>query len=66
MTAHFSTCNNDRNDKLRPIVIWIATDPSSTTAENVHNVSPEILSPLKANGVKGAVIEWYEGVVQRL
>lgn len=66
MTARFSTRDDDGKDKLGPIVIWIATYPSTTTAENVHNLSPEIISLLKANGVEGAVIEWYEGVMQRL
>ena len=56
MIAHFSTHDDDGNNKLRPIVIWIATHPStsSMTAESAHNVSPEILSLLKANGGNAA------------
>ena len=66
MTARFSTHDDDGKDKLGPIVIWIATHPSTMTTKNVHNVSPGILSLLKANEVEGAIIEWYEGVMQRL
>ena len=63
-TARFSTHDDDGNDKFGPIVIWIATHPFTTTAENAHNISPAILSLLKANGVEGVVTEWYEGAVE--
>ena len=65
-TARFSTRDDDGNDKLGPIVIWIATHPSTTTAGNAYDVSPAVLSLLKDNGVEGAVIEWYEGAVEKL
>ena len=64
--ARFVTHGEDGNDTLGPIVIWIATQPTTTTAENAHDVSPDILSLLKASGVEGAVIEWYEGVLKKL
>ena len=64
--ARFVTHGSDGNDTLGPIVIWIATQPTTTTAENAHDVSPDILSLLKASGVEGAVIEWYEGVLKKL
>jgi hypothetical protein len=41
-------------------------DPTTTTAENVRDASPGILALLRDNGVEGAVVEWYEGAVQRL
>ncbi|KAG8903606.1 hypothetical protein FRB99_002957 [Tulasnella sp. 403] len=65
-TARFVTHGEDGKDTLGPIVIWIATHPGTTTAENAHGASLEILSLLKANGVEGVVVEWYEGVVERL
>ena len=64
--ARFLTHGKDGEDSFGPIVIWIVVHPNTTTAENAHDVSPDILSLLEANGVEGAVIEWYEGVVERL
>ena len=65
-TARFVTHGEDGKDTLGPIVIWIATHPGTTTAENAHDASPGILALLEANGVEGAVVEWYEGAVERL
>ena len=65
-TARFVTHGEDAKDALGPIVIWIATHPTTTTAENAHDASPYILALLKANGVEGAVVEWYEGAVEKL
>jgi hypothetical protein len=64
--ARFSTHGEDGKDSLGPIVIWIATHPGAATAENAYDVSPDIISLLATFGVEGAVIEWYEGVVERL
>ena len=64
--ARFFTHGEDEKGSLGPIVIWIATHPKTTTAENAHDVSPDIISLLETFGVKGAVIEWYEGVVETL
>ena len=64
--ARFVTHGEDGTDTLGPIVIWIATYPTTTTAETAHDASPEILALLKGNGVEGAVVEWYEGVVEKL
>ncbi|KAI9435129.1 hypothetical protein H4582DRAFT_1817885 [Lactarius indigo] len=64
--ARFVTHGEDGKDTLGPIVIWIATHPTTTTAENAHDASPNILALLKANGVEGAVVEWYEGAVEKL
>lgn len=64
-TARFVTHGEDR-DSLGPVVIWIATYPTTTTAKNAHDASPTILALLEANGVEGAVVEWYEGAVEKL
>jgi hypothetical protein len=61
MAARFFTHSEDGEGSLGPIVIWIATHPDTTTAENAHDASPGIVSLLNEFGVKGAVIEWYEG-----
>ena len=65
-TARFATHGEDGKDTLGPVVIWIATYPTTTTAEIAHDASPDILALLEANGVKGAVVEWYEGAVEKL
>ncbi|KAH9922522.1 uncharacterized protein B0H18DRAFT_935321 [Fomitopsis serialis] len=64
--ARFVTHGEDGQESLSPVVIWIATHPNSTTAEDAHLASPDILSLLEANGVHGAVVEWFEGAVERL
>ncbi|KAI0048404.1 hypothetical protein FA95DRAFT_1582210 [Auriscalpium vulgare] len=61
--ARFRT---DETNILGPVVIWIATHPNTTTAENAQDASPHVLAILKAHGVKGVVVEWYEGVVEKL
>ncbi|KAH9179857.1 hypothetical protein EDB89DRAFT_1900916 [Lactarius sanguifluus] len=65
-TARFVTHGEDGKDTLGPVVIWIATHPTTTTAENAHDASPDILALLKANGVEGASVEWYEGAVEKI
>lgn len=64
--ARFVTHGEDGKDTLGPVVIWIATHPTTTTAENAHDASPGILALLEDNGVEGAVVEWYEGAVEKL
>ena len=64
--ARFITHGEDEESTLGPVVIWIATPPNTTTAKNAHDASPDILALLEANGVEGAVVEWYEAVVERL
>jgi len=64
-SVRFSTLCEDGQETLGPIVLWIAT-PSTTTAENARDVSPAILSILEAHGVKDMVVEWYEGMVEKL
>jgi hypothetical protein len=64
--ARFVTHGEDGKDTIGPVVIWISTHPSTTTAENARDASPDVLALLKANGVEGAVVEWYEGAVEKL
>ncbi|KAL5530946.1 hypothetical protein ACEPAG_3822 [Sanghuangporus baumii] len=64
--ARFVTHGEDGQDSLGPVVIWIATHPTSTTANDAHPASPDILTLLEANGVHGAVVEWFEGAMEKL
>jgi len=61
----FITHDEDKKDTPGPMVIWIATHPNTTTAENAHDASLGILALLKDHGVEGVVIEWFEGTVER-
>jgi hypothetical protein len=61
--ARFVTDGEDGNGTRGPVVIWIATYPDTTTAENAHDASPGILAILETNRVDGAVVKWYEGAV---
>lgn len=65
-TARFSTRGEDGKKTLGPIVIWIATHPNTTSAENARDASPDILHILEEHKVEGAVVEWYEGSVEKL
>ncbi|EUC59234.1 hypothetical protein RSOL_304890, partial [Rhizoctonia solani AG-3 Rhs1AP] len=65
-TARFSTCDEDGKKTLGPIVIWIATHPNTTSAESACDASPDILHILEQHKVEGAVVEWYEGSVEKL
>ncbi|KAJ7773390.1 hypothetical protein B0H16DRAFT_1714280 [Mycena metata] len=64
--ARFTTHGEDGESTLGPVVIWIATHPGSTTTDDAHLASPDIIALLETNGVCGAVVEWIEGVVERL
>ncbi|KEP47577.1 hypothetical protein V565_150820 [Rhizoctonia solani 123E] len=64
--ARFSTCDEDGTKTLGPIVIWVATHPNTTSAENARDASPDILHILEEHKVEGAVVEWYEGSVEKL
>ncbi|KAH8923323.1 hypothetical protein BT69DRAFT_1242251 [Atractiella rhizophila] len=65
-TARFSTDNEDGTTSRGPVVIWIAVYPNSTTAAMAHDASQAILALLRDKEIEGVVVEWYEGVVQRL
>ncbi|KAI6147676.1 hypothetical protein BKA82DRAFT_29275 [Pisolithus tinctorius] len=65
-TARFLTHDEDGKDTLDLVVIRIVTHPNTTTAKNAHDASQDILAPLEDSGVKGMVVEWYEGLVEKL
>ncbi|KAI0040922.1 hypothetical protein FA95DRAFT_1683535 [Auriscalpium vulgare] len=65
-TAPLVTHGEEGDSTSGPIVIWFVSLPNTTTAENVHDASPDTLALLEAHGVKRAVVEWNEGVVQRM
>ena len=54
MAARFFTHGEDEKGSLGPIVIWIATHPNTTTAQNAHDASPHIISLLEEFRVEGA------------
>jgi len=64
-SARFSNMDEDENETLGPIVLWIAT-PSTTTTEDARHVTPVILRILEDHQVKEVVVEWYEGTVEKL
>ncbi|KAG6887384.1 hypothetical protein C0995_015686 [Termitomyces sp. Mi166 len=64
--ARFVAHGEDDKDTIGPVVIWISTHPTTTTAENAYDASQDILALLEANGVESVVVEWYEGTVERL
>jgi hypothetical protein len=51
---------------LGPAVIWVGVHPGSTSSDTAHKVSQEILALLWEHGVKDAVVEWHEAVLQKL
>lgn len=66
-TARFLTVNEDNGERTwGPLTIWIAVHPNTTNAAAVRDVTPEILQVLTDAQVHGAVVEWYEGTVERL
>ena len=64
--ARFVTHGEDDKDTVGPIVIWIATHPTTTAAENAHDASPGILALLEDNWSPGCGDRMYEGAVERL
>lgn len=69
MAVRFSTPDyNDEDgpDVFGPTVIWISVHPNTTTANACRAATPDILHLLEAHGVRGAVVQWYEGAVERL
>ncbi|KAI0032626.1 hypothetical protein K488DRAFT_49453 [Vararia minispora EC-137] len=66
MAVRFSTPDENGQDVFGPIVIWISVHPNTTTAVACRDASPDIIRLLESHGVKGAVVHWYEGAVERL
>ncbi|PIL26038.1 hypothetical protein GSI_11792 [Ganoderma sinense ZZ0214-1] len=65
-TARFVTEHENGEKTLGPIVIWIALHPGKNTPSDARDASPEMLRILAEHGVEDAVVEWYEGKVERL
>ena len=65
-TVRFVTEEEDGEETLGPVVIWVSVYPGSTSADAAHQVSQGILELLEKNGVEGVEVEWYEGVTSRL
>lgn len=61
-----ATAGEEEKGSLGPVVIWVGVMPGSTSSDTAHKVSQEILALLQAHGVKDAVVEWREAVLQRL
>ena len=65
-TAQFSIVEDGKEERLGPIVIWIAVRPNTTNAGAVRDATPDILDILTRAKITGVVVEWYEGSVVRL
>ncbi|KAL1741578.1 hypothetical protein HDZ31DRAFT_84747 [Schizophyllum fasciatum] len=66
MSVRFSIEDEDGKKVMGPLVVWVALHPGRNTASDARNVSPDVLDILVQHGVEGAVVEWYEGVVEKL
>ncbi|KAJ3764418.1 hypothetical protein EV360DRAFT_31464, partial [Lentinula raphanica] len=64
--ARFVTHFEDETTSCGPVVIWTTVHPNSTSAKEAHDASLDILALLEDKEVHGVVIEWTEGVVERL
>ncbi|KAG6900346.1 hypothetical protein C0995_003870 [Termitomyces sp. Mi166 len=56
--ARFVAHGEDDKDTIGPVVILILTHPTTTTAENAHDASQDVLALLEANGVR---VLWSNG-----
>ena len=65
-TVRFSTAEEGKEETLGPVVVWIAVHPNTTSAWAVRDATPDILQILADEQITDAVVEWYEGSVQRL
>ncbi len=66
MSVRFSIEDEDGKKITGPLVVWVALHPGRNTASDARDVSPDVLNILVQHGVEGAVVEWYEGVVEKL
>ncbi|KAH7327714.1 hypothetical protein B0J17DRAFT_580826 [Rhizoctonia solani] len=65
-STHFSIEYEDDQKTIGPVVVWVALHPNRNTASDARDVSPDVLQILVEHGVKDAVVEWYEGAVEKL
>ncbi|KLO15344.1 hypothetical protein SCHPADRAFT_938823 [Schizopora paradoxa] len=66
MSVRFSIEDENGKKVMGPLVVWVALHPGRNTASDARDVSPDVLNILVQHGVEGAVVEWYEGVVEKL
>lgn len=66
LPVRFSTPDDEGEQTLGPIGLWISTHPGKNTPKDARDASPPILEILETHGVKGAVAYWYEGSVAQL
>ncbi|RDX44158.1 hypothetical protein OH76DRAFT_1559897 [Lentinus brumalis] len=67
-SARVLIVDSDEGDQMTmgPVVVWIALHPDRHTDSDARDVSPDVLRILAEHGVKDAVVEWYEGAVEKL
>ncbi|KAF5330144.1 hypothetical protein D9611_010648 [Ephemerocybe angulata] len=65
-STRFLIEDEDGQKALGPVVVWVALHPGRNTASDARDVSPDVLRILVQHGVEGAVVEWYEGAVEKL
>ena len=64
--ARFMTHEEDKEETLGPVVIWIGVHPGSTSPDTAHEVSQKILELLEKSEVEDVEVEWHESVITRL
>jgi hypothetical protein len=65
-TVRFSTVDGNQKETFGPVTVWIAVCPKTTNARAVCDATPAILHILAESHITDIVVEWYEGVIQRL
>ncbi|KAI4517622.1 hypothetical protein GGG16DRAFT_31468, partial [Schizophyllum commune] len=55
-----------KHDNNGIIVLWISTDPGTTTEETARNATPRMQRILEVHGVQDVDIEWFESSVVSL
>ncbi|KAL1673562.1 hypothetical protein EV122DRAFT_282835 [Schizophyllum commune] len=63
--VRFSIVEGDGDERLGPVVVWIAIPPNSAKAGAVRDATPEILHILAEVQV-GVVVEWYLRTITKL
>ncbi|KAL1725483.1 hypothetical protein EV714DRAFT_277480 [Schizophyllum commune] len=64
--VRFSIVEGDGDERLGPVVVWIAIPPNSAKAGTVRDATPDILHILAEAQITGVVVEWYLGTITKL
>ncbi|KAL1701678.1 hypothetical protein EV121DRAFT_293989 [Schizophyllum commune] len=64
--VRFSIVEGDGDERLGPVVVWIAIPPNSAEAGAVRDATPDILHILAEAQITGVVVEWYLGTITKL